>query len=512
MTAPLAEPRAGAREWCGLALLALPLLVLAFDISVLYLAAPQLTADLAPSATQQLWILDIYGFLIAGFLLTMGALGDRIGRRRLLLGGGAAFAAASVLAAFAPNAELLIAARALLGVTGATMMPSTLALISTMFRDARQRSFAIAIWMTTFSAGVAVGPIVGGIVLEAFWWGAVFLLGVPVMLVLVALGPVLLPEHRDPEGARGIDLPSALLSLATTLPFVYGVKETVAHGAGPVPALAMVAGAGVGVVFVRRQRRFEHPLLDVSLFTRRAFVVAVSLMLLGTLAVNGLMYLIPQYLQLLRGESAFGAALWMTPIAAVSVLASLLAPVLARALGRRVFLATAGATALVSCAALGLTGADTALPLVLALASVAVFGIAPVGVLGTDLVVGSVPPARAGSAAAVSETAAELGVAVGVAVTGSLVAAVYGANLAGTLPTGLPAEVAENARDGVAAALSAAEALPPGLGDRLVEAARTAFAEGFAAAGLLCATVLAGTIALALAIPRERRTDEEKSG
>ncbi|WP_216214541.1 MFS transporter [Amycolatopsis aidingensis] len=499
-----AAPLAGRREWCGLALLALPLLVLALDVSVLYLAAPQLTADLAPSATQQLWILDIYGFLIAGFLLTMGSLGDRIGRRRLLLVGGAAFAAASVLAAFASTAELLIAARAVLGVAGATLMPSTLALISTMFRNARQRSFAIAIWMTTFSAGVAAGPVIGGLVLEHFWWGAVFLLGVPVMLLLIALGPVLLPEHREPGARSRIDLISVALSLATMLPLVYGVKETIAHGAGTVPALAALAGIGFGWVFVRRQRRMPDPLLDVTLFVRWRFVSAVSLMLLGTVAVNGLFFLVPQYLQLVRGESALHAGLLMVPIAVVSVIASLLAPRLGRRFGARGFLAGVGLIALVSCLLVATTDLGTGLPVVLALVSIAVFGVAPVGVLSTDLVVGSVPPARAGSAAAVSETAGELGVAVGVAVAGSVVTAVYGASLAGALPDGIPAHAATAAGEGVAAARSAAQSLPPEQAGQLVDVARAAFADAFAATGLFSAAVLAVIVTLALTGPRDR--------
>ncbi|RZQ63049.1 MFS transporter [Amycolatopsis suaedae] len=497
-------PRAGAREWCGLALLTLPLLVLAFDVSVLYLAAPQLAADLAPSATQQLWILDIYGFLIAGFLLTMGSLGDRIGRRRLLLIGGGAFAAASVLAAFAPTAELLIAARAVLGVAGATLMPSTLALISTMFRDPRQRSFAIAVWMTTFSAGVAVGPVIGGLVLQHFWWGAVFLLGVPVMLLLIALGPVLLPEHVEP-GARGkIDLVSVALSLATMLSLVYGIKETVAHSPGVLPTVAVVAGLGLGVVFVRRQRRMSDPMLDISLFTRRPFVSAVSLMLLGTVAVNGLFYLVPQYLQLIRGSTALEAGLWMVPIAVVSVFASLLAPKLARLLGPRLFLSASGLLAVAACVAVATTDLTTALPVVLALVGAAVFGVAPVGVLGTDLVVSSVPSARAGSASAVSETAGELGVGVGVATVGSLVTAVYAAGLADRMPAGVPAEAASAAGEGVAAAMSAAGTLPPGTAGQLVEAAKGAFTDGFAAAGLFSAGVAAVIVVLVLVTARGR--------
>src|SRR6266496_6056794 len=193
--------RATHREWLGLAVLALPTLLLSLDVSVLYLALPPLSADLHADSTQQLWILDIYSFLLAGFLVTMGTLGDRIGRRRLLLGGAAAFGIASVLAAFSTSAGMLIAARALLGLAGATLAPSTLSLIRSMFADPRQRTVAVGVWISSYSAGGAIGPLLGGVLLEWFWWGSVFLLAVPVMALLL-LGPVLLPEYRDPEAGR----------------------------------------------------------------------------------------------------------------------------------------------------------------------------------------------------------------------------------------------------------------------------------------------------------------------
>jgi MFS transporter, DHA2 family, multidrug resistance protein len=219
MTAPAQATR---REWAGLAVLALPTLLVSVDTFVLLLALPQISEHLHPSSTQLLWISDIYSFLLAGFLVTMGTLGDRIGRRRLLLIGAAAFGLASVLAAYAPNPALLIAARALLGLAGATLSPSTLALIANMFRDPRQRAVAIGVWMACFMSGAAIGPIVGGVLLERFWWGSVFLLAVPVMALLLTAGPLLLPEYRA-GGAGGVDLVSVALSLAGILPVVYGI-------------------------------------------------------------------------------------------------------------------------------------------------------------------------------------------------------------------------------------------------------------------------------------------------
>src|SRR2546421_3684811 len=216
--------RAGRREWAGLAVLTLPCLLYAMDLTVLNLAIPQLSRDLRPSSTQLLWIVDVYGFLAAGALVTMGTLGDRIGRRRLLLIGAAALAATSLLAAWSASAPTLIAARALLGVAGATIAPSTLSLIRGMFPDPRQRTAAISVWITSFSVGGAVGPLIGGVLLEWFWWGSVFLLAVPVMALLLVLGPLLLPEFRDPRAGRP-DLVSAALSVAAVLAVIYGLKQ-----------------------------------------------------------------------------------------------------------------------------------------------------------------------------------------------------------------------------------------------------------------------------------------------
>jgi DHA2 family multidrug resistance protein-like MFS transporter len=272
---PQLQTKATSREWAGLAVLALPTFLLALDLSVLFLALPHLSADLAPSGMQWLWITDIYGFMVAGFLLTMGGLGDRIGRRKLLLIGASAFAVASVLAAFSTSAEMLIATRALLGVAGATLMPCTLALIRTMFTGAAQRSMAIGMWMSSFLIGAALGPLLGGVLLVWFWWGSVFLLAVPVMVLLLIVGPLLLPESRDADAPR-IDLPSIVLSLAAILPVIYGTKRLAVDGAGLPALIAVVIGVASGVLFVRRQKKLVYPLIDMRLFSSRTFSTALA--------------------------------------------------------------------------------------------------------------------------------------------------------------------------------------------------------------------------------------------
>ena len=216
----ICENRAGRKAWIGLAVLALPTLLVSIDVFVMLLALPRLSEALHATSTQQLWALDIYGFMVAGLLVTMGSLGDRIGRRKLLLIGAAAFGVASMLTAFSNSATMVIAARALLGIAGATLAPSTLALISNMFRNPAQRATAIGIWAGCFVVGAIIGPILGGVMLEHFWWGSVFLIGVPAMTLLLVVGPVILPEYRDPQAAR-LDLLSVVLSLATILPTIH---------------------------------------------------------------------------------------------------------------------------------------------------------------------------------------------------------------------------------------------------------------------------------------------------
>ncbi|NLU70756.1 MFS transporter [Streptomyces sp. HNM0574] len=477
--------RAGPREWAGLAALALPTLLVSVDMTVLYMALPKIAEDLSPSATQTLWITDIYGFMIAGALITMGTLGDRIGRRRLLMLGGAGFGLASVPAALATSPETLIGTRALLGIAGATLMPSSLALITGMFRDARERASAIAVWMVVYSAGMALGPLVGGLLMERFWWGSVFLLNVPVMLVLLFFAPILLPEFRAP-GRRRIDVPSVLLSLAAILPVVYGVKRVASDGGMQVPAVAaMLAGAFFGALFVRRQRaRGTDALLDTGLFRNAAFSSAVAMMLLVLTVFGGVYLLFTQYLQLVVGLTPWQAGLWMLPPVLAIAAGNLLAPPLARRM-RPAHVCAAGLVVAALGALLFVRAGDGAGTGTVTLGcAVVLFGVSPMMVLGIDLIVGSAPPEKAGAAASVSETGGELGFALGVATLGSLAAFVYRQNLSGALPESLPPEAGRAALEGLAGAVSRAHELGPGTGGALLDAAKGAFTDGMSTVGL----------------------------
>ncbi|MGH2618372.1 MAG: MFS transporter, partial [Thermomicrobiales bacterium] len=416
-------PKAGRREWIGLAVIALPCLLYSMDLTVLHLAVPALSADLKPSSSQLLWIIDIYGFLIAGSLLTMGTLGDRIGRRKLLLIGAAAFGLASIVAAFSTSAEMLIASRALLGVAGATLAPSTLSLLRNMFPDPAQFTVAIGVWVSSFSAGGAIGPVVGGVLLERFWWGSVFLISVPVMLLLLALGPVLLPEYRDPHAGR-LDLISAAQSLVAVLLIIYGLKQIAVEGLGPLPALAIVAGLAIGAVFVRRQRLAPDPLLDLSLFASRGFSAALGTYMFSILFVFGTFYFTAQYLQLVIGLSPLTAGLWSLPSALGFIVGSNLAPRLVRSVRPGIVVVAGLAIAAVGLGLLTQVGVD-ALLLIVSATVIMSLGLGPVITLATDIVVGTAPPERAGAASGVSETSAEFGGALGIAVLGSIGTAVY---------------------------------------------------------------------------------------
>jgi DHA2 family multidrug resistance protein-like MFS transporter len=494
---------AGPRAWIGLAVLALPTLLVSIDVSLMLLALPHIGADLGADSAQQLWIMDIYGFMLAGFMVTMGTLGDRIGRRKLLMLGAAGFGLASILAAFSTSATMLIAARGLLGIAGATLSPSILALISNMFRDPRQRAFAISVWLVCFMSGMALGPVVGGAMLEVLWWGSIFLLGVPIMLVLLVAAPLLLPEYRDPHAGR-LDLVSVALSLGTILPIIYGLKQLATHGVALVPLVAILAGAGFGAAFADRQRRLVDPLLDLRLFANRRFSAALGSMF-GMTLIGANMLFIAQYFQLVAGLSPLKAGLWMLPAVAGSMVGLLLSPIIARRIrpayliGAGLLVAMAGFLTLAQASA---TSGMAAVEIGFVLFNL---GCAPLVTLGTDLIVGSAPREKAGAAAAMGETSSEFGFALGIATLGSLGAAIYRSQIASAIPASVPAEAAAAARDSLAGATAAAANLGDPLGTALLFAAREAFTSGMHAAALVSAVVLLGVAVLAVTMLRHVR-------
>src|SRR3712207_2049048 len=299
-------PIAGRREWIALAVLALPCMLVTMDLTVLFLAVPSLTADLDPSGAQLLWITDVYGFLIAGALITMGTLGDRIGRRKVLLAGAGAFGVASVLAAVSTTPEMLIAARAVQGLAGATLAPSAMALVSVLFADEKQRTAALGVMMASFAGGAGLGPIVGGTLLEFLPWGWVFIANVPVMVALLVLGPRLLPEFRAPDAGR-LDIPSAVLSLVAILAVIWGVKDVATEGAATSSLLAIAGGLVVGLVFAVRQLRLDDPLIDVALFRNREFSAALAANVCGAMVMYGIFLFTSQLMQLGLGLSPLEA-------------------------------------------------------------------------------------------------------------------------------------------------------------------------------------------------------------
>ncbi|WP_370581884.1 MFS transporter [Plantibacter sp. VKM Ac-2876] len=494
----VAAPRAGRRAWFALAVLMLPVLLVSVDNTVLNFALPAISSALTPTGTQLLWIVDIYPLVLAGLLVSMGSLGDRIGRRRLLLIGSIGFGVVSVAAAFAPSAELLIAARAALGFFGAMLMPSTLSLLRNIFLDRDQRRFAIAVWASGFAAGSALGPIVGGIILEHFAWGAVFLLAVPVLLPLVVLAPFLIPESKDPNPGR-IDVPSILLILLTMTPLVFSIKHLAEAGFDVLTVVSMVVGVVSGVLFIRRQLRLEHPLLDLSLFRRASFSGAVVINLLSVTALVGGLFFVSQHLQLVLGLQPLDAGLVLLPGLIVMIIAGLVIVPISKRVRPGIVAPIALVVSAVGYASIAITGGDVS-ALGIGLAFVALgLGIGSAETVSNELVIASAPPEKAGAASGVSETAYELGAVLGTATLGTVLTASYRSSV--VLPDGLTAAQQQAAGETLGGAATVAEQLPGDLAGALMDSARHAFDSGVGVAawigvGLIVAAMLVAAIGL----------------
>lgn len=470
---PTTAPKATRKEWLGLLVIALPCMVYSMDLTVLNLAIPELSADLHPSSEQLLWIMDIYGFLVAGFLITMGNLGDRIGRRKLLLIGAAFFGAASLLAAFANSAETLIAARAILGIAGATIAPSTLSLISNMFQVPEERTKAIGIWALGYAAGGALGPLAGGLLLQYFWWGSVFLIAIPVMVLLLLTGPSLLPEFKDPQ-ARKLDLLSAFLSLAAVLLIIFGLKEIATYGISWVAIASILAGAGIGILFIKRQANLTDPLIDIALFRIPSFSSSLTLYGVGCFVMFGSFFYTYQYMQLVLGLTPLVAGLWALPSFAGFMLGATQGPNLLKRLSHAQLMAFCLLLATIGFIIIARLDAQSSVLWTVVAMFFTSVGFAPVVTMATDLVIGSAPPERAGAASAISETSAEFGGATGMAVLGSLGTAVYRQLMFSKTFDGIPAESVQQARQTLGAAVNEANKLGAN-GTVLLTAAQDAF-------------------------------------
>ena len=493
--------KAGRREWIGLAVIALPCLLYSMDLTVLHLAVPRLSADLQPTSTQLLWIIDIYGFFVAGSLVTLGTLGDRIGRRKLLLIGAALFGAASVAAAFSTTAEMLIFTRALLGLAGATIAPSTMSLIRNMFHDERERTTAISVWIMAFSLGGAIGPIVGGIMLEYFRWGSVFLLAVPVMILILLVGPRLLPEYKDPNAGR-LDVVSAAIAISGVLSLISGLKLMAKDGLTLTAILAVIAGLALGVLFARRQLHLTDPMLDLALFRIRAFTASLALYGITILIGFGGFFLLPQYLQLVRGLTPLQAGLWGLPWGLAFIVGSAVTPRFSRRVPPARLMAGGLVLTSIAYALLSQLTAESGFAFYAIVTFVIGIGSSPVFILTNDVIIGSAPPERAGAASGISETCAEFGGALGIALFGSLGIVIYRAMLADALPAGLPADVLSATKATLAGAVDAARQLPADTNSAVVDAARNAFMRGLQVCSIISAV---GTLALAVLAARTFR-------
>ena len=502
-TETTAPPKATRREWLGLAVLALGALMYVMDLTVLHLAVPKMSAQLQPSSAQLLWIIDIYGFFVAGALVTMGSLGDRIGRRRLLLIGATGFGITSLLCAFSTSPEMLIVSRAALGISGATLAPSTLSLIFHMFQDPRERTIAIGVWIGSFSAGSAIGPVLGGILLEFFWWGSVFLLAIPVMVALLILGPRVLPESRDPDAGR-LDPASAIMAVGAVLAVIFGLKQVAQEGPNVLAIGAIVVGLIAGVLWVRRQRQLADPMIDLALFRLPQFNAALVVNFLAIFMAVGYFLFVAQYLQLVAGLMPFQAGLLSLPSAIAFIVGSQAAPRIVQRV-RPAYLISGG----LAFGSLGLflltqVGVQNGLPALVIASVVISLGLAPVFGLTTELIVGSAPPERSGAASGISETGAELGGAMGLALLGSIGVVIYRGSLVPSVLAGLPPHAATAARDTLGGAVGVASSLPAGAADELLTVARTAFVNGMHVAAAIAGVIGLGLAAFAFVTLRDR--------
>ncbi|MEU8261678.1 MFS transporter [Micromonospora sp. NPDC048999] len=486
--------RAGRREWVGLAALVVPMMFILLDNGIIFLALPSLTANLGATSTQTLWIADIYGFFLMAFLVAMGRVGDRVGHRKLLLTGAAAFSVLSLLAAFANTPESLIVLRAALGMAGGAVGPSLFALIRELFPDRRQMATAMSISATAAMVGVSLGPTVGGLLLNRFWPGSVFLIAVPVMLWLLVVGPFVLPETRH-RSDQPIDVLSVVLWLMAIVPVVYGLTTVARVGWKPLPLTVMAFGLVVGAVFVTRQRQRSNPLLDMRLFGIRAIGATLAMFLLVGVVQSGNGLVLNQHLQLVEGFSTLTTALWMVLPITVAIGGVHVSTMLAKRTRPAFVLAGGLVIASVGSAVLSQTPAVDGLTTLMVGLCIVMAGTSPVGVLSGQLVMQAAPADQAGSAGSLNGTAGEASSAFGIAIFGSLATAFYSGNVS------IPAEVSPAdgavANDSIAHALNLAHGLPAGAAEKLLLAARETFNTAVTNIAALCVVLFLALAVLA---------------
>ena len=486
-TAEPASP-AGGRRWAVLAICCVAAALLGIDNSVLNYAVPSLARQLHPSSTQLLWIVDVYGFVLGGLLIVAGNLGDRIGRRKLLLAGVAGFGAASALTAYAGSPETLIAARALLGLAGATIMPSTLSLVRAAFTDPKERTTAIGVSSGVAAASFALGPVVGGLLLDHFWWGSVFLINVPVMALVLVAGLLVLPESRNPHPGR-LDWASVPLSIAGMFGVIYAIKTAAREGAGSQAAwIAAAIGAVSLLVFLRRQTRIAEPLLELKLFRNAAFSGAIGANVVTMFTSSTLSLAFSLYFQVIRGWSPLTAGVALLPGPLSAAFAAPLCSVLIPRIGRARTVAIGLFLMAVSTAGLGMSTQHTGYLQLLPLLVLNGVGIIFTFSVTADTILASAPRTRTGAAAAISETAMELGGALGIAVLGSVLSAFYRSDL--TLPEGLSGAQTAAARESVSGGVETGARLAGGTGAHVVDAARQAFVDSMHTTTLIAATIM----------------------
>ena len=509
---PIHAPEQKAKRWTALAVLMLPVLLVSIDNTVLAFAVPAIAEALSPSSAEQLWIVDSYSLVLAALLVPMGAIGDRIGRRKLLLIGSTGFAVISALAAFTPSALLLVVARALLGIFGAMLMPATLSIIRNVFADANERRIAIAVWATGFSAGAALGPIVGGFLLEHFYWGSVFLMALPILVPFLILAPMTVPESKDPNPSP-VDPLSILLIMVGMTGITYGLTHTSENGFDAVAISTILGGLVFIVLFVLRQLNREkngiQPMLDVRLFRNSVFTGAIAANMISMMVDVGFIYFASQHLQLVSGLAPMYAGMLLVPGTVATMIAGLTIARVASRFHPAQIVAFGLALNATAFAALAILGAHHDVVIILIFIVLGT-GIGISQTISNDLMLSSVPPRKAGAASAISETSYEMGAVLGTVIMGGILTSVYRANL--VIPEGMNAELADNAHETLGGAVKVASELGGEQAGQLLSSAFASFDSGVVYSSAFSAVLMGVMVVISYLMirkaPREMKPAE----